>query len=417
MSSKKSSVNEDFASCRNCFASLSSKKGERTRPLDSHLTSAWKRRCWCCGSMLSHKRRKQSGVQRSTANFIYNFHSAIQYFVQFRRHFFCRQVLSVNYTVSSQHLFVSNFFYFSNHTGTTTSHICSSVRAYSDAFTPVQAMFKRVLIKRPEYLWTGGSTRQVKATKKFFLEINFFISHETKQNGTVTHVSSFVKLNSKIYRFLDPLHNLVFSILCHVYNSPLNRVIRKRDILKFSGCFRTQNLFTCSCTMQGFISSSPIANVFFVLDIWRAIKYDALRETFRLLSAFSFQVFHFSFHWAVFQNRPVAHLPKTCVEFKWRSSLQGFITSFERTLEHTKHKGSGNCSLQGATVNPNFKNFWLYCLTNFPFRFLLTPAPFKILGNSPFTACCEVVAVPSCLLNEMALDLLYLINTYYFPSY
>jgi len=51
-----------------------------------------------------------------------------------------------------------------------------------------------LFLKRPKHPWAGGLTRQVKATKKFFLEINCFVLQEAKQNGTITHVSWF-KLN------------------------------------------------------------------------------------------------------------------------------------------------------------------------------------------------------------------------------
>jgi len=66
------------------------------------------------------------------------------------------------------------------------------------------------------------------------------------------------------------------------------------------------------------------------------------------------------------------------------SSWQGFIASFERSLEHTKHKGSRDCSLQGATVNPNFKYFQVYCLTNFPFRFSAFSCSIQNIRRFPF---------------------------------
>ena len=100
------------------------------------------------------------------------------------------------------------------------------------SFASSQAMPKKVglFLKRPKHPWAGGLTRQVKATKKFFLEINCFVLQEAKQNGTITHVSWF-KLNDKIYPGLflrGP--NRVPRISNRVLRIRENRVPKVREI-------------------------------------------------------------------------------------------------------------------------------------------------------------------------------------------
>jgi len=151
------------------------------------------------------QRRKQSGIQSSTANFIYNLNSVIQYFNS--GNIFCRQALSVHYAVSSQHLSMSSFF-FCNHTRTTTSHICSSVRAHSDAF----AMFNEVLIKRPKYSISELVVLPGKSMQQSFSKSTPLYRTKQKEWHGYSRKLSLAK-------FLVPLYNLVSNILCHVYTS------------------------------------------------------------------------------------------------------------------------------------------------------------------------------------------------------
>ena len=67
--------------------------------------------------------------------------------------------------------------------------------------------------------------------------------------------------------------------------------------------------------------------------------------------------------------------------------MEGFIASFERIWEHTKHKGRGDCSLHGATVKPSYEYFLSYCLTNSSFRFLLPPVTFDLSAHVLFVVC------------------------------
>ena len=55
ISSNKNAANGEFISPKKIFvSSRSSKRRERTRPCDSHLTSAWRRKCLCLESILLH---------------------------------------------------------------------------------------------------------------------------------------------------------------------------------------------------------------------------------------------------------------------------------------------------------------------------------------------------------------------------
>jgi len=52
------------------------------------------------------------------------------------------------------------------------------------------------------------------------------------------------------------------------------------------------------------------------------------------------------------------------------ANVEGFIASFKRIWEHTKHKCRGGCALHGAAVKPSFNHFLTFCLT-ISFRFLV----------------------------------------------
>ena len=81
--------------------------------------------------------------------------------------------------------------------------------------------------------------------------------------------------------------------------------------------------------------------------------------------------------------------------------MEGFIVSFKRIWEHTKHKGRGGSSLHGAAVKPSSKHFLTYCLTNAPCQVLVNPGTLSISAHTLFADCCKFEYYGTCFMSTL----------------